>query len=291
MTQIHIRVLEIRTEETPGACHSFLVSAATSNITPKKSKVKGDTIKKCNYVWTYDIASQFEANLIVKMERSRMIIKDEEVAKLIVPLQWFPTNRVVRDWFPMKASDQTHKDAFILLDVHIDDRKCEKFMAAYSTLRIFPCWNRPQDPECECPAPPQIVYVIGNQPIVNESNAVPPYQTYVTNPQGQFINQPPNYQTQYQTSGYSPYNQAQANHAHSDDEVQEQRPSNKQGDDFTPPIHSPVESAIPMSNPIIPPTPQQDAIPSYPPYIPADNNGDSHEEFRNPYQINYPVVD
>jgi hypothetical protein len=72
-------------------------------------------------------------------------------------------NRVVREWFPMTDSagpESGPVKTMLLLDVHIDDRKAGKFKAAFATLRIVPTWVRPPDDDAECPAPPQMIFVL-----------------------------------------------------------------------------------------------------------------------------------
>jgi hypothetical protein len=48
----------------------------------------------------------------------------------------------------------------LLLDVHVDARRAGRFKAAFSNLRVVPTWPRPVDDRTECPAPPQVIFVV-----------------------------------------------------------------------------------------------------------------------------------
>jgi hypothetical protein len=85
------------------------------------------------------------------------------VGRCGLPLDWFPTNRIVREWFPMTlqaCSPFGEIKTWVLLDVHVEDRKVPKFKTAFANLRVIPNWRRPADADAECVAPPQVVFVI-----------------------------------------------------------------------------------------------------------------------------------
>jgi hypothetical protein len=48
----------------------------------------------------------------------------------------------------------------LCLDVHVDARGAGKFKAAFSNLRIVPTWAKPGNVRTECPAPPQVIFVV-----------------------------------------------------------------------------------------------------------------------------------
>jgi hypothetical protein len=52
--------------------------------------------------------------------------------------------------------------ATLQIDVHVDTRRAEEFMVAFSNLRVIPTWPRPPDREIDCPAPPQVIYVVAD---------------------------------------------------------------------------------------------------------------------------------
>jgi hypothetical protein len=60
----------------------------------------------------------------------------------------------------LDASAQADVTTWVLLDVHVEDRRVTKFQAAFANLRVIPTWPRPADANAECPAPPQLVFVL-----------------------------------------------------------------------------------------------------------------------------------
>jgi hypothetical protein len=74
-----------------------------------------------------------------------------EVARLTLPLHWFPADRTVRDWFPFLAVARSALSADI--EVHIIKRLlCQPFRAPAGNLLVLPAWNRPNEPALP-PAP------------------------------------------------------------------------------------------------------------------------------------------
>jgi hypothetical protein len=53
--------------------------------------------------------------------------------------------------------------ANIRIDVHVDTRRAEMFMVAFSNLRVIPTWPRPADQASESAAPPQVIFVIADE--------------------------------------------------------------------------------------------------------------------------------
>jgi hypothetical protein len=164
MTQFFVRVLELRTDEHHSALNSLRLSAETrTSKRPLESKVTGQTFLKASGHWKFSIPSQTSEALSIILTKRRIFSRNKVVGRCILPLSWFHTNYVVREWFPMvndldpPGSDPT---TMILLDVHVDTKSCRRFRSAFSNLRVIPTWNRPNDQFSECPAPPQVIYVI-----------------------------------------------------------------------------------------------------------------------------------
>jgi hypothetical protein len=164
MTDVLVRVLELRTEEHHSALNNLRFSAETrSSKRPLESKVQGGTFLKAAGSWKFSIPSQTSEMLSIILTKRRIFSRNKVVGRCVLPLAWFPTNYVVREWFPMiNDLDPPGTDAttMILLDVHVDTRRCRRFRAAFSNLRVIPTWHRPAGQFSECPAPPQVIYVI-----------------------------------------------------------------------------------------------------------------------------------
>jgi hypothetical protein len=115
------------------------------------------------------VLNQSSEFLGVTLKRRRFFSADEVIAKCVLPLTWFATNRMVREWFLIvNESDPsgTGLRAMIRLDVHIDTRFAERFMVAFANLRVIPTWTRPSDNEDASPAPMQMAYVIAERPVM-----------------------------------------------------------------------------------------------------------------------------
>jgi hypothetical protein len=168
MTLLHIRVLELRTNEAHTRMNKLLLLFETrSSNRSFRGDVRGEGFLQCDGVWTFSVLNQSSESLAISLKRRRFFTSDDAIAKCALPLTWFPTNHMVREWFPMVAdNDPAGSDirAMIQLDVHVDTRAAAQFMAAFSNLRIVPSWPRPSDPGDESPAPPQVVFVVADPP-------------------------------------------------------------------------------------------------------------------------------
>jgi hypothetical protein len=168
MTVVHVRVLEIRTSETHTRVNKLLLFFE-SRSTPKafRGDVRGEGFLQCDGTWKFHVLNQSSEFLAISLKRRHFFTADDAVAKCTLPLTWFPTNCMVREWFPMvRENDPSSTDirAMIHLEVHVETRGAEPFMVAFSNLRVVPTWPRPNDPGEECPAPPQVVYVVAENP-------------------------------------------------------------------------------------------------------------------------------
>jgi hypothetical protein len=170
MTTVHVRVVELRTSEAHTRINKLLLFFETrSSPKPFRGDVEVGTPLHCEGAWTFSVLNQSSEFLAITLKRRRFFSADEVIAKCVLPLTWFATNRMVREWFPMvNESDQSGADlrAMIRLDVHIDTRFAEQFMAAFANLRVIPTWARPSENEDASPAPPQVVYVVGEPPVM-----------------------------------------------------------------------------------------------------------------------------
>jgi hypothetical protein len=167
MSQVYVRVLELRTDETHSRLNKLILFAETrSSKKTLHQAVHGDTFLKADGFWKFQIPSQTNESLNIALKKRHIFSPNKVIGRCILPMAWFPTNRVVREWYPMIEENQpqgSDSGTMILLDIHVDTKKAKKFKAAFSNLRVIPTWQRPVDQFAECPAPPQVIYVIQDQ--------------------------------------------------------------------------------------------------------------------------------
>jgi hypothetical protein len=81
---------------------------------------------------------------------------DVEVARLVLPIMWFPLNQVVSCPFPMITRHADDETPMLLLDVHLSRGHVAAFSAPLGKLRVVPTWPDPAFMNPEKPeAPPQ----------------------------------------------------------------------------------------------------------------------------------------
>jgi hypothetical protein len=68
--------------------------------------------------------------------------QDLELGRVVLPLSWFPSGKVVRTAYPL-ATPQTETSPMMAVDVHIMNRKDEPFKATAGQLRVAPTWSVP----------------------------------------------------------------------------------------------------------------------------------------------------
>lgn len=192
MPTLNIRIVELLTQEKHTSINSFHVLLHTSNHPNKITKMKITSNKNGNVLHCEKNVSLFIPNQIgnyiyLDLKRYHFVISDDLIGQLVLPLDWFPTNHVVREWFPFVQSGN-FMGGMILLDIHVDARNVDPFMAPFTALRVFPCWKRPTLCEnSEIPIIPPIVYIVSPQQpsYSNETNQTqqqalePPSQQYI----------------------------------------------------------------------------------------------------------------
>jgi hypothetical protein len=163
MPLVHIQVLEVRTDEKNGLVHKLMLYAdCSSSPLREKRNVSKSGILYCKKSWTFKIPHQANEEINLFLMKRIIFSPNRAIGHCSLPLDWFPTNRVVRDWFPIAKESGAAPEykTWLLLDVHVEGRKVAKFKAAFSNLRVIPTWPRPVDPIVECPTPPQVVFVL-----------------------------------------------------------------------------------------------------------------------------------
>lgn len=187
MPTVNIRIIELLTNEKHSAINSFHILIRANDFPNHVFKLKIYENKYNNILSgdkpsTLLIRRQKNNFLSIDLKRFNLIGKNDLIGQLVLPLEWFPTNHIVREWFPIQKTGQ-FQGGMILLDIHVDSRNALPFMAPFAALRVYPCWKRPTLGEnCEIPIVPPIVYLIPsktpNSQIQNQ-NLVPQVQEYV----------------------------------------------------------------------------------------------------------------
>lgn len=166
MTVVWVRVLELRTQTGHSRMNKLIIYMETRTSTMiHTADLKGGIDLKTGRKWRVSIPSQASECLSLTLKKRRIFGANRIIGQCALPLEWFPTNRVVREWFPMTdGAYQVGSDvpAMVYLDVHVENRDAKPFMAAFSNLRVVPDWPRP-DQARDSPAPPQVVYVLPEQ--------------------------------------------------------------------------------------------------------------------------------
>lgn len=169
MPVLNIRIVELMTKERRSSINYLYTFVHTSDTQNKMVKLKITTNKKgnvlvCEKQISFKIEYQSDNYLYFDFKRHRMLISDDLLGRLVLPLDWFPTNYVVREWFPISKQGKGNEEAMILLDIHVDHRNVQPFMAPFSTMKVIPSWERPKLTEnAEVAANPPVVYVISPQ--------------------------------------------------------------------------------------------------------------------------------
>lgn len=151
MVTVHFRVIQVVTSERSWIAHRFSLLVASSNNQDKeyKFKIEGTDVLASSRTLTFNTNSQITSSLIIKMIRNRIIHQVDDLGKLEIPLSWIPTNRVVREWFPLNVASPIPGEfnTYLCLEIHVDTRGAEPFMAEFAPLRVYPCWSRPKQLE------------------------------------------------------------------------------------------------------------------------------------------------
>ncbi|KAK8896123.1 hypothetical protein M9Y10_014016 [Tritrichomonas musculus] len=200
MPVLNIRIVELMTQEKKSAINYLHFLTHTNDNPNKIIKMKITTNKKgnvqiCEKPISLNIGIQKNNFIHMDFKRHRMLISDDLLGRVVLPLDWFPTNHVVREWFPISKKARGVCDTMILLDVHVDSRNVQPFMAPFATLKVVPSWQRPTLCEnSEIVVNPPVIYVISPPPnYVSQTNHNP--------------NTPPHYETYQQNQGYPCYPQ------------------------------------------------------------------------------------
>ena len=160
-----MRILEVKTDYNEKERNKLLMSVETATLQKSSdgSITSSNGRLTCKKVWQTLTPNQGQDDLIITLKKRCLFSSNKPLAKCALPLNWFPTNKVVRDWFPLQSNDPNGDPVgptYVLMDVHIENRGVRRFMTEFSNLRVIPSWSRPNDAEADFPAPPQVIVVV-----------------------------------------------------------------------------------------------------------------------------------
>lgn len=218
MPLVHIRVIELKCNETRNKVNYFFVNFHTDTHPDVNQKLSIDICQKnskvlssCAKSVSLNVDNFSQNQLYVNLKRHRMIISDDDVGKVVIPLKWFPRRKVVREWFPLTSAGKLKKtlmdningltnsnqnkpmdrnqeieyndgseSLMLLLDIHLAKKNEKPFMAPFSAMKVLPSWKKPLLLQgSEFPPVPTTSYIVGNQPDANKNPDIPPYQSFV----------------------------------------------------------------------------------------------------------------
>jgi hypothetical protein len=175
MPALYVRVLEVRTDEQHDFINKLMVTVESESTQKQiRHAVTGRRLLRCDATWKFKLRAQPNGDIRIALTKRRVIGSDKEIGKCSLPLDWFPINQIVRDWFPLheEKNEPEGQDArhWLLIDVHVNCRGNRQFSTSFSPLKVLSTWTRPPEPYAECPVPSTMVVVIqpedptGNQP-------------------------------------------------------------------------------------------------------------------------------
>jgi hypothetical protein len=100
--------------------------------------------------------------LIFVINEFQSDLGDVELARLVLPLEWFPPDKVVSYVYPMITRRAQETAPMIALDIHISSGATRPFIAPEGQMRVVPAWEAPGflfpkgEPEISQRAPPPI---------------------------------------------------------------------------------------------------------------------------------------
>jgi hypothetical protein len=162
MPFVNVRLLEMRTDERRSFVNKLMLDGVTtSNLIPVSHDIDGPGLLRCKRIWQFAVARQDGECLTLLLVKRIVFAPNRALGRCSLPLDWFASDRLTREWFPLTNTDGgAGLKAMLLLDVHIATAPVKPFSAPFSSLRVVPTWARPVEAYAECPAPPQLIFVV-----------------------------------------------------------------------------------------------------------------------------------
>jgi len=145
MPKAYIRVKQLN--QTPASSFIGGTFKMTIKLTPGSIPLSASFTDQnppmCNHVFRFDCQTFEKAIFEVCLNESAVFTKTD-VARVTLPLNWFPINSVVEYWFPLKPLKPGTPEVFVLLVVHLADNYTSEFEAPPGKLLVKPCWSVPK---------------------------------------------------------------------------------------------------------------------------------------------------
>jgi hypothetical protein len=128
---------------------------------------------RCEDPWKFSVSRHSGETFTMRLVKRHIFSRNRSIGGCTIPLEWFPMNRAVRDWFPITDGeyvDNENPHNIVLLDVHVASRKARPFSGRYARLQIFPTWKRPIDRDVECPEVPPLILVVREEQPAQEGS-------------------------------------------------------------------------------------------------------------------------
>ena len=135
----------------------------------------------CNHVYRFDMQSTEKAVFEFFLVESQVFSK-ADIARVTLPLSWFPKDQVVTQWFPLKPVKPGTGDLLVLCEIHLCFNGSPEFQAPPGSMLVKPCW--------QVPAGLPVVSGMGVMPPPISSMKMPPYQIGFNQPTPYHIQTP-----------------------------------------------------------------------------------------------------
>jgi hypothetical protein len=187
MPDVHLRVLEVRLESMEVSAKGLMIySQMTSDPKRVKRDVNGSRLYlHCTKSMKFNVQPTPDNSISFWLVRHAYFGRGKTLGRCAIPLDWFPAERVVREWFPLLETDTAFTKTTLLLDVHITHANAKPFSATFARLNCIPTWPRPVDEFVEF-REPQVIFVVQVQPQAQADQVISdPYASsigYMTGP-------------------------------------------------------------------------------------------------------------
>jgi hypothetical protein len=165
MPDVHLRVLEVRLSSMEVSAKKLMIySQMTSDPKRVKRDVRGSRLSlHCSKSMRFHIAATPDNSISFWLVRHACFGRSKTLGRCTIPLDWFPMECVVREWFPLIETDAEFTKMMLLLDVHITNASAKPFEATFARLNVIPTWPRPVDEFVEF-REWQVIFVVQGQP-------------------------------------------------------------------------------------------------------------------------------
>jgi hypothetical protein len=165
MPDVHLRVLEVRLPSMEVSAKNLMIySQLTSDPKRVKRDVRGGRLDlNCAKSMRFHITATPDNSINFWLVKHAYFGRSKTLGRCTIPLDWFPVERVVREWFPLIETDTKFTKTTLLLDVHVASANARPFKATFARLNVIPTWPRPVDEFVEF-REQQVIFVVQGQP-------------------------------------------------------------------------------------------------------------------------------